>query len=816
MWKHLPGTRRTLFIGLTVCLLLSYSSHTPAEIAGLSRAEILPLTGSQAIGNAGVPFIANQGQTDERVAFVAQTFGGTVFITQTGAIIYSLPQIQDRETFAGVALKEVVVGGRTTSVRGIHRTATRVSYFTGNDPAAWTTGIATFDRVDLGEIYHGITLTIAAHGNNVEKLYRVQPGADPGVITMRMEGGMNLTVDNAGKLVVRTTLGPVAFTKPVAFQNDELGNRTEIEVAYEVRGNEYGYRLGHYDRSAELIIDPLLASTFLGGGQNEYSTTIVVDDDGNVFVAGETASADFPTTTGVYTEESPGGSANAFIAKFNSSLTTLLASTFLGGSGYDANATIILDPEGNIYCTGSTNSANFPCMPGAYDDTFNGGSYDGFVAKFDGDLTTLLASSYLGGSGNDFGHDIVLLPGGDLYLAGETASYNFPTTSGAYDTSYNGGSDAYVALFDSDLTTLSACTLLGGSSGDGANAMVIDAEGNIFITGWTSSYTFPMTPGSYDESYNGGQFDAFLSKLDGYLTTLETSTYLGSNDQEYGYGIACGSGGEIYITGWTYSSGFPTTPGAYDENLNGNADCYISRFDNDLTILASSTVIGGSSRDGGGAIVLSDYGDVYIAGLTDSADFPTTTGAYDDSFNGGSDHIICKLDGDLTNLLASTFLGGNGSDALFGIAIDPEGSVYLAGTTESPDSPVTAGAHDQSYNGNGDVFVAKLDGNLLAGASSVDDIPALECSFLDCYPNPCRQGSSISFELAGDANIHLAVYDFLGRKVRTVYKGFRGPGSQTLMWDGADNNGRPVSSGIYLCRLGVNEAIEQRPLLVVK
>lgn len=225
----------------------------------------------------------------------------------------------------------------------------------------------------------------------------------------------------------------------------------------------------------------------------------------------------------------------------------------------------------------------------------------------------------------------------------------------------------------------------------------------MYIAGSTDSSDFPTTTGAYDTSYDGLYGTTFVSKLNGALTTLLASTYLGGSDGDGSeYSIAIDKGGNIYVTGYTRSSDFPTTAGAYDTSFNGGYDAFVSKLSEDLTSLIASTFLGGSSyNDSGYSIAIDNGGNIYVIGATSSSDFPTTTGAYDTSFKGASDIFVSKLSEDLTNLIASTYLGGYNEDSANSIAIDSDGNIYVTGGTLSSDLPTTTGAYDNSYNGSG-------------------------------------------------------------------------------------------------------------------
>lgn len=394
--------------------------------------------------------------------------------------------------------------------------------------------------------------------------------------------------------------------------------------------------------------------------------------------------------------------------------TPVLASTLLGGSGEEGfhSVCVAVDENGDVYIAGVTDSPDFPTTVDAL-DTSNNGDRDFFVSKFDSELETLVASTYVGGSGRDFSLSMVLGGDGSVYLAGVTDSKDFPTTPEAYDASGGYGYDFVLFKLDGDLTTLQASTYLGGTGRDTAarSFLALDGDGNVFITGYTESNNFPTTPGCYDASYNGGG-DSIVSKLDADLEELLSSTYVGSSGNDWAYTLAIDDG-KVYFTGHTDSATHPFTPGAYDGSPNGGTDAFVTRLDIDLTTLEASTYIGGSAFDNAVTIFVNEGGEVVIGGLTASRNYPVTADAYATSYGGGDrDIFLSKFDSDLTVLLASTLLGGEASEVNPHALQDIEGSVLVSGSTRSSSFPVTEGALDESRGGPGDYCLSNLDNGL--------------------------------------------------------------------------------------------------------
>ncbi|UCD94945.1 MAG: SBBP repeat-containing protein [Candidatus Zixiibacteriota bacterium] len=496
-----------------------------------------------------------------------------------------------------------------------------------------------------------------------------------------------------------------------------------------------GYPTAAVSNSLTFDTNPLLGCTFLGGSDDDNAQrgSITVDAEGNVYIVSRTMSADFPFISGAYDSTYDGGG-DICISKFSPDLSTLIASTFFGSVGEEntmRNTSIVLDALGNVFVAGQALFATyFPTTDNAYDTSYNGSS-DVFVSKFSGDLSTLLASTLLGTAGYEEANSIAIDQNGDVFIAGYTRHTQFPTTPGAYDSTYAGtgsmqwGGDLFVAKFDPDLTTLLASTLVGGSDWDEGSYMAIDSYGKVIITGTTNSSDFPVTPTAYDTIFHGGSYggDVYVSKLSNDLTTLEASTFLGGNANDWAYGITLDAGGNVYITGHIPSPDFPTSPDAFDRVYDGiggadvGDDSYVSKLSNDLTILLASTFLGGSCWENGNALAVDDEGNVYVGGNTTSNNFSTIPGSYDTLFNGGvigrnGDAFVSKFDANLTTLIASTFLGGSGQESVHAIALDGDGNVYAEGFSNSLNFPTQPDSYDPDYNGgsgdaySGDVFIA--------------------------------------------------------------------------------------------------------------
>ena len=401
----------------------------------------------------------------------------------------------------------------------------------------------------------------------------------------------------------------------------------------------------------------LQAATLIGGSGMEGASSIKVDNNGHVFIAGYTESSDFPTTESAFDTSYNGGKRDAFLLKLDGQLKTLLASTFFGGIENEARASgpeIEIDKDGNIFIAGETGSQDLPITADVYDETYND-SRDIYIAKFNNELTTLLASTYLGGKDNDYTQVSIALSHDEehLYIAGSTVSQDFPTTQDAFQRQIyqDRSGKIFISKLDVSLRNLSASTFLAGSFSM-AYSLALDKEGNVFVGGHAFS-DFPITSGAFNETCEGHPDGAFLSKLDGNLTTLLASTFLGGSVDGGGrrvcLSLAIDEKGAVYTSGWTGAQNFPTSPGVYDETHNGAMDVFVVKFSNDLKKMYASTVVGGSGRDRWNQLILHKNGNVYVTGCTYSSDFPATPEAFQERpKNTECSAFLFKINNDLS------------------------------------------------------------------------------------------------------------------------------------------------------------------------
>jgi hypothetical protein len=692
-----------------------------------------------AMAQLPLSFEVNRGQAAADAKFVARAGGYALLLTHRGESVLALQgspnqstqrhvrsQSQDsrmgelRETAErGLLRLEFPGGNPAPQVQGEQPLPGHSNYLIGNDPGKWLTHIPHFARVRYREVYPGVDVLYYTRDQQLEYDFIVRPGNNPDSVRLKVQGATEIEQSEQGSLVLKTAAGPVQMHKPVAYQQGPDGQR-EVACNYLLEKGEVRFALGDYDRSQVLRIDPVLS---YAARLDAFIQAIAVDASGNSYLAGSTFSANFPTTPGAF-QPTYGGNGDALIAKLDPTGSTLLFATYLGGSDFDGANSIALDSSGNVIVAGSTSSTNFPTA-NAFQSA-RPGPIAAFVSKLNPTGMQLLYSTYLGGAGTDFATGVALDASGRVLVTGSTNSSNFPTSSGAFQAAFGGGgNDAFIAKVDttqSGTASLLFSTYLGGSSVDEANAIAVDAAGFAFVTGMTHSANFPTANAfqsacaSCTQNINPGP-DAFVSKLNADGTALVYSTFLGGNSGnsfDIGRAIAVDSIGNAHVAGWTASSNFPITAGAFQTSFRGAEDAFVTKLDAAGSALLYSSFIGGSDFDVATGIALDSSGNAYLTGFTESADFPTVnplqgySGGFCDLTGFGPDPcpdaIVLQIDPSGSTLIYSTYLGGAGeNDFGAGIAVDAAGNAYVAGTAGGT-FPTTPGALQMSGGG----FAAKI------------------------------------------------------------------------------------------------------------
>jgi uncharacterized repeat protein (TIGR01451 family) len=704
--------------------------------------------------SAPLAFEAAQGQVPPGVRYLARGEGYRLYLGQNDFEVALIapdardPHPRSPSAFRVARLQASIVGAAPdTRPEPIQASSASVNYFLGNDPAAWLRNVPTFKKIQYAGVYPGVDLVFYGNQQSLEYDFIVRPGADPAQIRLAFRGAEDAELDH-GDLVLHCATGEFRHRRPVLYQ---LKNGTRVPVSGEyvlqrrceslptqpgVLGsdsNEGGsegqlyflspdhsqtlvqisFKVGEYDHSAPLWIDPVLDyGTFLGGTGTDSGQGVAVDANGNMYITGQTLSTDFPTTLGAYDSSCGtdglcnGGHSDVFVTKLDAAGTTRLYSTYLGGSGDEQSWGVAVDTAGRAHVMGWTTSVDFPTR-NAF-QTAIGGSRDAFVTSFDSN-GALLYSTYLGGNSDmdaDIDGGIAVDPQGKVYVTGRTDSTDFPVRN-AFQAP-GAGLRAFFAKLDplgSGNASLLYSTCLGGTNGDnGATGIAVDSTGNAYITGYTTANDFPVKGAA--QPLFGGIRDSFVAKFDPTKTgaaSLLYATYLGGSGEEAETSgdIAVDSLGQAWVTGATRSGAdFPLRNPL--QSYGGDWDAYVTKLSASGDSFLFSTFLGGSGADAQleAHIATDPNGNAYVTGHTLSSDFPVTQGtalAVDSVY-------VAKYDAAGTSVRYSLVLGaGEGR----GIAVDSSRNVYVTGQTSASSFP-TRNALQSSLSGPSDAFLVRL------------------------------------------------------------------------------------------------------------
>jgi hypothetical protein len=738
--------------------------------AGDALPEKTPLARGVKYSALPLSFEANQGQVDGQVKYLARGRAYTLFLTGEEAVLRlksqksadgpPLPRATERWPQTPDSLLRLRLVGANTkaAVTGGDELPGKANYFIGNDPSKWRTNVRTYARVRYANIYPGVDLVY--YGNQDGQLeydFAVAPGADPAAIRLevRAQGSGRrspLRIAADGDLLVPLEGGDLRFHKPVIYQpssgqgqrTTDHGPRTVIPGRYILTASDQvRFALGPYDHAKPLVIDPYLDySTYLGGSGSDVAYAIAVDSSGDAYVAGIATSINFPITTGAE-QTTYAGDGDVFVTEFNPTGTGLTFSTYLGGSEADTAYAILLGPSGTIYIAGSTLSPNFPTTSGVLQSTYDGNG-DAFLTELNPTGSSLVYSTYLGGSGADSATAMALDGAGNVFLTGSTTSTDFPTVN-PLQLANAGNSDAFVAEVNPTGSALLYSTYLGGSNNDYGTAIAVvgptltDLSTYVYVSGYTYSTNFP-TQNAYQSALAGGS-DVFITELIPGTPALLFSTFLGGTSDDYAFAMALDISGNIYLTGETQSNNFPVTANAFQsKNQGGPGDAFVTKLAPGAAALVYSTLLGGSGTDQASALALDSSGDVYIAGFTQSSNFPLLDPLQEILGISGAgscgttsttilpvttvlcpDAFVAEF-GPSGAPIYSTYLGGSQADAGQAIVVDSSGAAYVAGSTSSSNFPATAGTFQWAYtaaSSGSNAFVAKIN---------PQDVPALALS----------------------------------------------------------------------------------------
>lgn len=642
-------------------------------------------------------FIQNKGQWEPDILFRADLPEGFLYLKNKSFlyVLYNAAEIRHHHTNRQLRAKpEAMITAHGVEVKfenasnvithtSKRPSSTAYNFFLGSNPSTWAGGVSAFEEVLYSNVYNGIDVRIYIYQSTLKYEFIVHPGADASQISLRYEGASGVALNQDGQLEVKTCVGSFKEARPYSFQ-EVNGKAAEVPSAFVITdGNRLSFDISkNYVKSRTLTIDPeLIFSTYSGSVSDNWGHTATYDSQGNLYSAGTVFGRNFPATTGAF-QTRFGGEVDASILKFSPDGKQLLYATYLGGTATDIPSSLIVNAKNELLIYGVTSSKNFPIQTGAYQPLYGGGTpsvpisglelingSDIFLAKLSGDGRQLLASTYIGGEGND----------------GVSSEDNVGIQN--YGDSYRG-------------------------------EIGLDAQGNVLISSSTNSAKFPMK--NAVKSALSGRQDAVLFKISDSFSNLIWSTYVGGNAYDSGFSVKAGANGKVYMAGITQSADLPTVVNAYQPRLNGTEDAYVAGFDVATGQLSSITYLGTDKEDGAYLLDLDQAGNVFVYGLS-KGKYPVSAGVYS---NANSCQFIQALDGALSKSIFSTVVGsGRGTPDISPTAflVSECGNIYIAGWggdvnlfhDNNPHSstnglPVTPDAIQPSTNGS-NFYIAILE-----------------------------------------------------------------------------------------------------------
>jgi len=729
----------------------------------------------------------NRGQWDARISYKVELNQGEMFIEPKGFtyLFYEMPDHHEHKKhseqrhFKQHVIKTSFIGAQSPvfaeekSPSPFYR-----NYFLSNDQSTWKSAIHSIKQVKSKQVYHGVDILYEGGNDGMKYSWVVAPGTDARIIQWDYKGAEALKISKSGALEITHSLGVITESKPIAWIIKN-GKKEPVSMHYVINGNTVRFEGPDNMVFADtLVIDPSLTfSTFTGSLADNWGFTATPDVNGNLYAGGIIFGSGYPTTPGAIDQSYNGGTGSlAFdisISKFNPSGSALLYSTYLGGSGNETPHTIVANAAGELFVLGVTGSADFPMAGASLDNTFNGGPYltnineldfngaDMYVARLNASGTSLIASTYVGGNGSDglnlgtlnynYGDPFrgeIIVSNTNVYVASSTNSTNFPVAN-ASQSVLNGAQDAVFFKMDLGLSSMAWSTYFGGSGSESGNGVELASNGNVYVTGGTSSGSLGFNSG-FDLTYNGGISDGYLLRINGTTGANLSGTYIGTSDYDQSYFVQLDLSDQVFVYG--QSDGvIPISAGCYG---NANSGQFIAKYSTNLATQSWITVIGagtGFPEISPTAFLVSNCNDIYISGWggyintqysqqaqhSTSSGFPVTSDAFQSTTN-GSNFWIAVLGENASFLKYATYFGGanssynhvDGGTSRF----DKNGSIYHAvcaacggnnnGFTTTPGAWAT---QNQSSNCNLAAFKFEL--------SSIDAIVS-DPDPLICLPDP--------------------------------------------------------------------------------
>ncbi len=719
-WTSLPPA---------VLLTLSLTAHDHDHGPGMKQ--------GAAPADDRIRYILNKGQWEQPVLYKAEVAGLAVFLERGGLtwskmqddfaerlhdVIHLPPAEQEAFVLKGHAWRMRFEGAEPLArVSAADRATAYHNYFIGNDQRRWAGHVPLFGEVTYHGLWEGVDLRLYSKDLNYKYDLLLNTGSDAARVGFTYEGLDGLVLEEDGDLVLRTSVGTVTELRPVAWYAD--GGKEPVECRFTLKQGRVGFALGtNTDLTRPVVIDPvLMASTLSGtsGSTQNYGHSATYDDAGNIYTGARCFGQGYPATPGAFDLTYGGGGTDIAVSKLNPDGSNLIYATYLGGGSTEFPHSMVVNANEELYVYGTSSSANYPTTTGCFDATFGGGTgADIVVTHLNATGSALIGSTYLGGPaadgnnnfttnyGDSYRGEIIVDAAGNAYVASCSQGAGFPTTAGALQGNYGGGTQDGVAVCMSpDMSTMLWGTYLGGTGSEMAFGIKLDGAGGVFVGGSTNTASFPTTPGAYQTAFQGGGADAYIVHLTNNGSTLANSTFVGTTGEEHAFFLQVDVDGDVYIYGQSDPGSFTIQPaGTYG---NAGADIFIAKFDPALTAPIFTSTVGGTGGFGNSCVPVAFLVDVckhiYISGYSASG-FATTAGALYTS--GG--FYLAAYDVDMSNILYGTYYSGathvDGGTSRF----DSNGIVYQAVCTVSG-FPTTANAYASSYPGGWDIGVFKID-----------------------------------------------------------------------------------------------------------
>jgi gliding motility-associated-like protein len=722
--------------------------------------------------SSGIRFTENKNQWNKNILYRAQLDGGVLFL-EKNCFTYSFydkaalraahfahtknPPNQPIKSHAFRVSFVNSLAEVSTQPKQICRDYN--NYFIGSDETKWASHVGNYKEIIYNNIYKGIQIQLLARTNSIKYNFLVAAQANPASIQLNYEGLDSIYLKE-GNLILKTSINEMTEQKPYAYQLIN-GEQITVPCHFVLKNKTLSFQFPHgYNKNIDMVIDPVLSFACSSGSTaDNFGMSATYDNQGNLYSGGTAFDQGYPVTTGVIDGTFNGGAGDndVVITKFDSSGTFLHYSTYLGGSSCEIVSSMFVNPQGELFLYGTTGSANFPVSAAAYDKTFNGGTAvsfpengtnypkgtDLYVCRFNSSCTSLLASTFVGGTQNEgannsnalaynygdyYRGEIILDNAGNVYIASTSYSNNFPTTAGCLQATAGGGMDGIVFKMPADLSKLIWSTYLGGSADDGSYGLIVDNSLNAYVTGGTASSNFPATTGAYSTTYGGGQSDGYISKIKNDGTALIASTFIGTAQYDQCFLLQFDKNFDVYTIGQSLGT-MPVSAGVYS---NPNSKQFIWKLNNNLSSTAFTTIFG----NGNGkinicptAFLVDDCDNIYVCGWGgeqskgSTKNMPLTPNAYQSTTDGYNFYLFV-LTANATSLLYGSYFGGassaehvDGGTSRF----DKKGIIYQAvcsGCGGNDDFPVTPGSWpksgtDVNHSDNCNIGVFKFDFQLV-------------------------------------------------------------------------------------------------------